>query len=139
VFFIYIISEYLLLSELDDKTPSLVLPNRDQQPSLRLPNSEETPKMVLADRGEDANIPCDAGYNVDPNAPVFWYKNGNLMLPADGVNLNYNGLFISSVQPSDAALYTCILGDGEATSSTRLHVTDPGTYPGTILVHIFSY
>lgn len=102
---------------------------------MQLPTSEESPKMVIADRGADTNIPCDSGYNVDPNAPVFWYKNGEIMSSTNGVDLSYNGLFINSVQPSDAALYTCILGDGEATSSTRLHVNDREAYPGTIITY----
>lgn len=121
--------EYLLLSGKDDDTPNALLPEGEQLPSLTLPNSENSPKIKMAERGTMAVIKCETGYNLDPNAPIFWFKNKDLIAPSQRIQLRNDELLLSNVMPSDAALYTCVVGDGEATSSTRLFVTEPsGNY-----------
>ncbi|XP_061179522.1 uncharacterized protein LOC133188156 [Saccostrea echinata] len=125
------VQEYLLLSELNDRTPNAVLPNREQLPYLQLPNTENTPKLIVTDSGSSTLIPCDSGFNVDPNAPVSWYKDGVLLSSEPGVELRTEGLFLTNPMLSDTALYTCVLGDGEASSSTRLIVNEPRSYPET--------
>lgn len=117
--------EYLLLSGKDDDTPNALLPEGEQLPSLTLPNSENSPKIKMAERGTMAVIKCDSGFNTNANAPVSWFKNTELIPLSPRVQIRNDELLIEDVLPSEAALYTCVLGDGEATSSTRLFVTEP--------------
>ncbi|XP_052682281.1 uncharacterized protein LOC128162900 isoform X14 [Crassostrea angulata] len=127
------VQEYLLLSGKDDNTPNALLPEGEQLPSLTLPNSENSPKIKMAERGTMAVIKCETGYNLDPNAPIFWFKNKDLIAPSQRVQLRNDELLLSNVMPSDAALYTCVVGDGEATSSTRLFVTEPSDTSGPMV------
>uniref|UniRef100_A0A8W8MD07 Uncharacterized protein n=1 Tax=Magallana gigas TaxID=29159 RepID=A0A8W8MD07_MAGGI len=127
------VQEYLLLSGKDDDTPNALLPEGEQLPSLTLPNSENSPKIKMAERGTMAVIKCETGYNLDPNAPIFWFKNKDLIAPSQRIQLRNDELLLSNVMPSDAALYTCVVGDGEATSSTRLFVTEPSDTSGPMV------
>lgn len=102
-------------------------------PGLKLPETENSPKVMVVNRGEPAFIPCDSGYNVDPNAPVYWYRDKNMMVQSRGVSLQNNAMELASAELGDAGLYTCVLGDGEATSSTRLFVNDPASPIGKSL------
>nr|XP_022304452.1 uncharacterized protein LOC111111646 isoform X11 [Crassostrea virginica] len=121
------VQEYLLLSYLDDESPKAILPSMGPLPGLKLPETENSPKVMVVNRGEPAFIPCDSGYNVDPNAPVYWYRDKNMMVQSRGVSLQNNAMELASAELGDAGLYTCVLGDGEATSSTRLFVNDPAS------------
>lgn len=90
-------------------------------PVLKLPE-EDSPKLMVAPAGSGILIKCDVALNADLSIPVYWYKNGQLISEPQTrqiPHLNY-----VSVTNPDAGLYTCVLGDGDATSSTRLYVTD---------------
>lgn len=90
-------------------------------PVLKLPE-EDSPKLMVAPTGSNVVIKCDVALSADPSIPVFWYKNEQLISEPQTrqiPHLNY-----VSVTNPDAGLYTCVLGDGDATSTTRLFVTD---------------
>ena len=125
-----LISEYLLLSDTDDNSPMAILPNMDQMPALKLPE-ENTPKLLVVPEFSDAPIQCDVAMNARPDVPVYWFRNGEQIPNPQSRDARTNGLlYLPNIRMSDAGLYTCVLGDGEATSSTRVIVTEPTLGPG---------
>lgn len=134
------ISEYLLLSDTEDKKPILVLPDaQDQKPMLSLPiDAKEEAKVQTRSPGVGYILLCDLPPSIPYRTPIQWYKNGaSFSVPANSgrVSLTDNGrvLQFASLKREDAGLYTCVAGNNLALFTSRIIVA-PRVKHGKIFI-----